>query len=128
MTKRAPPKSKLSLVSIGETETPLAPPPGLGVEGRDLWMAVTSQYFFDDPGSIEVLKQAVAAVDRAARCGAIISKEGEMVRCRGGTKSHPLLRDECANRALASRLISKLGLDLEPVRAVGRPGGGLGVA
>jgi hypothetical protein len=30
-------------------------------------------------------------------------------------RSHPLLRDELQNRALAARLLGKLGLDLEPV-------------
>ena len=44
-------------------------------------------------------------------------------RTKTGTRSHPLLRDELNNRALTARLIGRLGLDLEPVRSPGRPGG-----
>jgi hypothetical protein len=85
--------------------------------------AVTTNYAFDDPGSVEILYQAAAAADRAEKCRAIIDEEGEIVRTRNGPRSHPLLRDELANRAFATRAIGKLGLDLEPIRLPGRPGG-----
>ena len=77
----------------------------------------------NDPGSVEILFQACASADRAERCRAIIDQDGELVRTKAGTRSHPLLRDELNNRALTARLIGRLGLDLEPVRSPGRPGG-----
>jgi hypothetical protein len=49
--------------------------------------------------------------------------QGEMITSRGLVRSHPLLRDELANRAFAVRAIQRLGLDLEPVKAIGRPPG-----
>jgi hypothetical protein len=45
----------------------------------------------------------------------------------GQLKSHPLIREETAARALAIRTVQKLGLRLEPVKAIGRPSGGKGV-
>ena len=89
-----------------------------------LLRAVVANYEFADPGSIEILYQACAASDRAERCRAIIDADGEMIRTKGGTRSHPLLRDELNNRALTARLIGRLGMDLEPLRSgPGRPPG-----
>jgi hypothetical protein len=90
-----------------------------------LWIEVTAIFEFDDPGSYEVLAQACAARSRAERCRAIIDEQGEMVRLKGGViRANPLLRDELANRAFTVRALSKLGLDLQPIRSgPGRPGG-----
>jgi hypothetical protein len=128
MTKRTTSKPKLSLIAVAEVETPLTTPATLGQAGADLWRAIVAQFVFDDPGFIEILRQACYAIDRADRCRQAIDKDGEMIRTKGGMRSHPLLRDELQNRALGARLIAKLGLDLEPARAAGRPGGGMGLA
>ena len=51
--------------------------------------------------------------------------DGEMIRIGESVRSHPLLRDEATFTALAARLLARLGLDLEPVRAAaGRPAKG----
>ena len=76
---------------------------------------ITTQYAFDDPASYEMLAQACFAASRADRCRAIIDRDGELLRVGKLVRSHPLLRDELQNRALACRLLQKLGLDLEPV-------------
>jgi hypothetical protein len=62
-----------------------------------------------------VLSQACFAASRADRCRAIIDRDGELLRAGKAVRSHPLLRDKLQNRALAARLLGKLGLDLEPV-------------
>jgi hypothetical protein len=71
-----------------------------------------------------VLAQCCAARQRAERCRRIIDEQGEMIRVKDGWRSHPLLRDELQNRAFVCRALTKLGLDLEPLRAgPGRPPG-----
>lgn len=102
-----------------------APPQELGEIGTRLWVEVTSVYEFTDPGSTMMLLQACLALDRAAACARQIDRDGEMLRGKGGVaRANPLLRDELANRAFATRALSKLGLDLEPVRStIGRPPG-----
>ena len=120
---RKPTAPKLSVVAAAPAPVHPDPPGKLGETGLALWRSVVTSYAFDDPGSVEILFQACASADRAERCRAIIDQDGELVRTKTGTRSHPLLRDELNNRALTARLISRLGLDLEPVRSPGRPGG-----
>ena len=100
---------------------PPEPPDGLDAVGEHLWRKVTGTYVFDDPGSYVVLEEACRARQRAARCAKLIDRDGELFE---GNKAHPLLRDELQNRALACRLLSRLGLDLEPIKPIGPPPGG----
>jgi hypothetical protein len=108
-----------------ESEPPIAAPPGkLDDAGMALWRSVVSAYEFADAASYMILFQACGAVERAERCRAIIDSDGEMIRVGKVLRSHPLLRDEVANRALGCRLLARLGLDLEPLRGgPGRPPG-----
>jgi hypothetical protein len=46
-----------------------------------------------------------------------------MIKAKTGLRSNPLLRDELQNRAFLVRALARLGMDLEPVRAPGRPPG-----
>jgi len=117
-----PKKPPLSLV-LPEHLHP-APPPELGERGRELWESIMHQYGIDDAGGQAILREACCAEDRAEKCRRIIDEQGEMITVRGQVRSHPLLRDELANRAFATRAIGRLGLDLEPVKLIGRPGGG----
>jgi hypothetical protein len=51
-----------------------------------------------------------------------------MIRTKTGLKAHPALRDELAARAFIVRTLERLGITIEAVKRVGRPGyGGLGV-
>jgi hypothetical protein len=82
-----------------------------------------AEYELDEVGGRALLEQA-ARLDRAERCAAQIAVDGEMVRQRGkAAKAHELLRHELGNRTFAVRTLQKLGLNFEPVRAIGRPGG-----
>jgi hypothetical protein len=40
----------------------------------------------------------------------------------GGIKDHPALKHELANRSLVIRTLARLGLDVEAVKPLGRPG------
>jgi hypothetical protein len=103
---------KLSVVGNQPTVKPLPSPKHLAGVGLELWHRVVAEYEFTDPASLEVLAQACFAVTRAERCRAQIDKDGEMIRLR----AHPCIREKTQCRALACRLLQRLGLDLEPVR------------
>jgi hypothetical protein len=117
-----PKKTSLSLVSSLVRKVP-EPPPELGKYGRALWHSVMGQYDIVDAGGWETLRQACCACDRAEACRQIIDEQGEMITIRNQIRSHPLLRDELQNRAFVVKAIQRLGLDLEPVKSIGRPPG-----
>jgi hypothetical protein len=118
------PSPNLAVVPEHPDPVSAAPPGKLDAIGMALWRNVAETYEFADAASYMILFQSCAAVERAERCREIIDRDGELLRFGKGMRSHPLLRDEVANRALACRLLSKLGLDLEPLRGgPGRPPG-----
>jgi hypothetical protein len=124
MPRKAPATSpKLAVVPLPSAREPAPPPPDLGAEGRALWVSLTGEFDIGDSEGLFTLEQACRALDRAERCRARIDEDGELLDIRGQLKSHPLIREETAARALAIRTVQKLGLRLEPVRAVGRPSG-----
>jgi hypothetical protein len=97
-----------------------------------LWCRITSAYNVTDAGGVELLTLACQALDRAESLRGQIDADGEIVRVRTGLRAHPALKVELENRSLVSKLLVRLGLDMEvspePPRTVGRPPrGGLGV-
>jgi hypothetical protein len=120
------PKSSKSNVRLIRTEpvaTGASPPASLSAVGRSLWTDIVSAYEFGDRASYEVLAQACIAADRAEACRVRIDKDGELLRTQLGVKEHPLLKHELQLRAFVCRSLQRLGLDLEPIRAPGRPSG-----
>ena len=102
-----------------------APPRPLGKHGMDLWRRVHADYNIEDVGGLEMLAQAAAMVDRAESCRQMVDQHGEVVKTRTGiVREHPALRAELSARAFVVRTLARLGLDVEPVRPLGRPTGG----
>jgi hypothetical protein len=93
----------------------------LGTSGLSLWDGIQSEFRVDDVAGRELLMQACEAADRVARLAAKINADGEIIQTENGPKAHPALKDELANRAFICRTLRQLGLNLEPVRSVGRP-------
>ena len=115
-------KSRLELV--GPTPAnPLSPPANLGQAGRERWRSIQDEYGITDTGGLALLGQICAATDQIAECAAAVARDGMMVRGKFGPREHPLLRHELALRSFVVRTLAKLGINLEPVKAVGRPGG-----
>jgi hypothetical protein len=115
------------LVLAESVANPSAPPANLGAAGRSLWSSIMTEYDICDSGGRALLGEACAAQDRIAECAAIISRDGPVVMTKHGPKDHPLLKHELAHRAFTTRTLQRLGLHVEPVKAIGRPGyGGLG--
>ena len=121
-------KTPLSVVPTGmpPAATASPPPATLGEAGADLWRRVMAEYQIDDVGGREMLAQACAACDRATGLAALIERDGAVLYGKGGPRSHPAIKDELACRAFICRTLHRLGLDVEPVRSVGRPGVGVG--
>jgi hypothetical protein len=120
-------KSKLHLIN-NKSSPKLGPPRNLGKVGLSLWNRITSAYAIDDEGGREMLGQACAAADRAEAFRDQIDKDGEVIRTKTGLKDHPLLKHELGARNFVCRILSRLGLNVEPIRSPGRPGsGGLGI-
>ena len=115
-------KPRLILVDPQQTAVVLlAPPANLNKTGRDLWQSVMSEYDIRDSGGQQMLQQICEAADRVHEFGAIISRDGSVVRTKAGPKDHPLIKHELAARSFIVRSLHRLGLDVEPIRAVGRP-------
>ena len=58
----------------------LAPPANLDKTGRDLWQSVMSEYDIRDSGGQQMLQQICEAADRVHESGAVISRDGPVVR------------------------------------------------
>jgi hypothetical protein len=119
-----PRKPPLTIVGPGTTLPP--PPRTLGAPGLALWNRVQSEYGIIDCGGVEILCIACEATDRIQTLAEAIAEDGPVVRTRAGVRSHPALRDELQNRALVARLLSKLGINTEPIKTPGRPSSGIG--
>src|SRR6516165_7503729 len=120
-------KPRLILVDPQQTAVVLlAPPANLNKTGRDLWQSVMNEYDIRDSGGQQMLQQICEAADRVAEFSAIIKRDGPVVRTKMGPRDHPLLKHEQAARSFIVRSLSRLGLDVEPLKAVGRPTAGLG--
>jgi Phage terminase, small subunit len=122
MPRRTSPK--LTVIPAPSVEQPPRSPIKLGQVGQSLWDDIVSSYEFSDRASYETLAQACSAADRAERCREAIDADGEVVKVRGGgMRDHPLLKHEITARSFVCRTLARLGLDLEPVRGMGRPPG-----
>lgn len=107
---------------VKSTDGAPQPPRKLGKSGADLWRRVHSAYAIEDEGGIELLCLACEALDRAESLRAAIEIDGEILKTKTGLKDHPGLKHELASRAFVSKCISRLGLDVEAIKPVGRPG------
>jgi len=121
-------KPRLTLVADPQPTavTLLSPPASLEGSGRTLWQAVMSEYDIRDSGGQQMLLQICEAADRVAQFSVIIKRDGPVVRTKMGPKDHPLLKHEQAARSFIIRSLTRLGLDVEPLKQLGRPPGARG--
>jgi hypothetical protein len=105
-----------------KAKPPPKPPRKLGQHGSALWASIHEQYCIVDAGGVATLALIAEEQDRAESCRARIDKDGEVIEQNGVMKEHPLLKRELAARAFVVRGLQRLGLDVEAIRPVGRPG------
>jgi hypothetical protein len=113
-------KPRLSLVDQSDV-TSLSPPATLGQTGSTLWRTIMSEYDIRDSGGQEMLKQVCEAADDVAEDLAIIKRDGRTIRTKAGLRDHPLIRHALAGRSFVIKSLHRLGLDIEPIRNIGRP-------
>jgi hypothetical protein len=99
------------------------PPAHLGDDGRKLWEGVQLEYRIDDPAGLELLRQAAEATDRIASCRRQIDEAGELLVVKGVPRANPLCAVERDARSALVRCLRNLNLDIEPLKARGRPPG-----
>jgi hypothetical protein len=114
---------KLRLIATN----PASIPAGLGKHGSSLWRRIMAEFNIQDVGGKELLFQACAASDRAEDCREAIKKDGQLISTKGGPRAHALIREELNARSFLVRTLQKLGVTLEPIKAMGRPPKPLGV-
>ena len=118
---------KTSLKLVGSKAAPSsarpAPPAHLGSDGLALWRGIQSEYQIDDPAGLELLRQAAEAADRIASVRRQIDEAGELLVVKGVPRVNPLCAVERDQRAALVRCLRNLNLDLEPLKARGRPAG-----
>ena len=113
---------------IAVLATPSSPPSSLSEPGAKLWRSIMKQYVIRDAGGLAILEQACISRDRSTAFAAIIKRDGAMIRTKAVVKEHPLLKHEREERSLESRLLQKLGLNLEALhQGVGRPSKTVGI-
>jgi hypothetical protein len=78
---------------------------------------VQREFDVSDVGGMQMLCLAAEVLDKAEGLSAAIREDGLMV----GGRPHPALREELNARNLCSRLLARLGIDLEPIARVGGP-------
>lgn len=122
-----PKKPELRVIGASLGGRPgVTPPSTLDVYGKRLWSSIMAEYAIEDSGGLELLRQACASADRAESCRLRIDAEGELIKTRTGYRDHPLLRHEAVARAFVVKTLKALNLDVEPLKAVGRPPGAKG--
>src|SRR5262245_32423745 len=99
------------------------PPRELGEHGLKLWRSVTAEYDLNDAGGTELLAQACTALDRAEALAECVKRDGVLIDGKNGPKAHPAIKEELAARAFVCRTLQRLGINVEPVKSPGRPGG-----
>src|SRR5215469_10430281 len=106
---------------LDPTATIVLPPRKLGAHGSSLWQSIQSEYKIDDAAGRELLAQACECADRVGRLSEQIASDGEVITTKTGPKVHPAVKEELAGRQFICKTLQALGLNLEPVRSVGRP-------
>jgi phage terminase small subunit len=116
----------MSLPSIARLPiaTKPKPPRGLSRAARDLWTSLQQTYAITDPGGLLLLELAAKSFDDWTAARKLLEAEGlTMVGRQGSRKVHPPARIvETSHRAMMSSLRA-LHLDVEPLKAIGRPPG-----
>ena len=101
-----------------------APVTLMSAEARAWWRRLQQEYGISDEGGRLLLQTAMEAYQRMRDAQEAVSAEGMTVKDRfGAIKVHPLLNVERDCRAQMLAALKALRLDVEPVKAPGRPGG-----
>jgi hypothetical protein len=102
----------------GVTSEPPPAPDFLGPAGRALWSRVAAEYTLSSVGELVLLELACRGMDRAEFLRADVEKRGAVVSDR----QNPSVAGELKAYSYVANLLCKMGLHVEPLKSVGRPG------
>ena len=99
-------------------------PAGLSKESQRWWRNIQREYRITDPGGLLILLTAMESLDRLRDAQAAIKANGACFKDRWGQiKVNPMCVVEKDSRSAFYTGLKALNLDLEPLKALGRPGG-----
>jgi P27 family predicted phage terminase small subunit len=99
-------------------------PKHLAADGRALWLELQRAYQIVDSGGLALLTTACECLDRMRNAQKLIAERGELIADRyGGLRANPAVIIEKDARSGLLAAIKMLNLDVEPIKAIGRPGG-----
>lgn len=99
-------------------------PAHLSQEARRIFKDLCADYCIDDAAGLRILETACEAFDRMREAQKAIQRDGMTVTDRWNQiKAHPLCSVERDARAAFLAGLKALHLDLEPIKAIGRPPG-----
>jgi phage terminase small subunit len=103
--------------------TPKAPR-HLGTDGKAIWLELRRSYQIADSGGLALLTTAAECMDRMRAAQKIIAAKGEVTLDRyGGLRANPAVAIEKDARNGFLAALKALNLDVEPLKAIGRPPG-----
>ena len=102
----------------------LRAPSRLSKESQKWWREIQREYGITDPGGLLILLTCLESLDRLREAQAEILKHGACIQDRFGViKQNPLCMVERDSRTAFYAGLKALNLDLEPLKAIGRPTG-----
>lgn len=100
-------------------------PKNLSEEAKSWWDKLIAEYSIDDPAGLLILQTCLEAFDRMRQSQQILARDGTVIQDRfGQRKPHPLTTVERDSRSQMLAALKSLNLDLEPIKAIGRPPAG----
>ncbi len=101
------------------------PPKHLSGEAREVWLSLAEEYAISDAGGLLLLNGVCECLQRVREAQAMLAKDGSVTADRWGQlKPHPAAAQERDARSGMLSSLRQLHLDIEPLKAIGRPGKG----
>jgi hypothetical protein len=98
------------------------PPSHLKPAGAKLWRELVAEYGIGDAAGLALATTAAECLDRSKAAQKVIADHGEVVLDRyGAPKLNPACGLEKDARAGLLAALKALNLDIEPLKAIGRP-------
>ena len=101
------------------------PPENLQARGRALFEQLAEEYAITDAAGLALLARAAECLDRLTEAQDLLAADGPVTKDRYGTlKAHPANKIELDSRNGFLAALRALNLDIEPLKAIGRPTAG----
>lgn len=101
-----------------------SPPAALSAEAKTFYREIVSEYDLTDVAGLKLLLRACEALERLRQAQKEIRSRGVVVRdAKGSIKTNPAVNVERDAHKQFVEALRALNLDVEPLKAIGRPVG-----